>query len=67
MAEDQSMQAYSSSKVENIYCGVQFYIFQSTNQFALLKMPHRYVAVLKTLPPDLGNVFCLSMTIVNHT
>jgi len=38
MPEDQSMQAYSSSKVENIYYGDQFYIIQSTDQFALLKM-----------------------------
>jgi len=30
-------------------------------------MPHRYAAALKTLPPDLGNVFCVLVTIIKHT
>lgn len=65
MPEHQSFHTYSSLKMGNIY-GIHFYIFKSTDQFTFLKMPHRYAAALKTLPPDLDNVFCVSTTVVNH-
>lgn len=65
MSENWNFQAHSSSRLGNIY-GVQSHIFSSTDQFTLVQMPHRCAATLNTYWPDLGNVFCASVTAVNH-